>query len=90
MGDDMIKYICTTKEYPTKESGTLKVTLKTGEEVLVKYLVNDQEYQFYFDEKYKDVLNRSDLNFMKEYILNVIYKRLDGNLDNDLNGKGVE
>ena len=90
MGDDMIKYICTTKEYPTKESGTLKVTLKTGEEVLVKYLVNDQEYQFYFDEKYKDVLNRSDLNFMKEYILNVIYKRLDGNLDNDLNDKGVE
>ena len=86
----MIKYICTTKEYPTKESGTLKVTLKTGEEVLVKYLVNDQEYQFYFDEKYKDVLNRSDLNFMKEYILNVIYKRLDGNLDNDLNDKGVE
>lgn len=90
MGDDMIKYICTTKEYPTKESGTLKVTLKTGEEVLVKYLLSEEEFQFCFDEKYKDVFNKSDFSFMRDYIVNVIYKHLDGNLDNDLNDKGVE
>ena len=86
----MIKYICTAKEYPTKESGTLKVISQTGEEIFVKYLCDNENCQFCFDDKYKNTFDKSDLNFMIDYIVDVIYKQLDKNKNNKLYDKGVE